>query len=90
MVPESVRFFVNARWQYFPDGNQQEEPENGKYKKRERLDPVHVDQYGRDNGKNIDDDQQDFDLRPGYEMISECLKYLFFVIPEMDRHPASI
>jgi len=86
MVLECLRLTVDASWQDAPDGNQQNEPHQRKNKKGQRLYFIKGKKYGGHNSKNIDQDQQDLYFRPGEEVVTQRLDYLFLIISKMYRH----
>ena len=51
---------------------------------------MQIDQYRRNDRKNIDENEQNFYLRPCDEMISERLENLLFLIPEIYCHPEKL
>ena len=85
-VQEGRRSFINAQGQDPPHGDPEKEPEYGKDQEGDRLDPFEPEKDRRQDGKNIDNDDQDPDLGPSKKMPPQSIEHLLFIISELNSH----
>jgi len=69
-VLESGGAFIDAEGKEPADGDPEKEPEDGKNKEGESLDLFEIEQDGRKDRKDVDDDDQGPDLGSGKKMAS--------------------
>lgn len=85
-IQEGSRSFINAQGQDPPYGDPEKEPEYGKNKEGQGLDPFEPQKDRRQDGKNIDHNDQDPDLRPSKKVPPQSIEHLLFIVSELNSH----